>query len=198
MKLKDLFTYIAFLHKFNTVERTVKTSGKNGLESDAEHSYQLALVAWYITEKLNLNLDRPLLLEYALVHDLVEIYAGDTDPHKHLKEFIGSKDERERRALKKIEKKFPDFKSLHNTLQKYEELNDRESRFVYLVDKILPVMNTYLAHDSYYSVNNVSYEKWKAWLETKRVKANFDDPAFDELLNKLADFLSKIEKGFFG
>jgi 5'-deoxynucleotidase YfbR-like HD superfamily hydrolase len=55
-KLKELFVY----HKVR--------KGRN----------QLAMLAWYLADSNGLSLDKNLLLRYALVHDFVEVYAGDT------------------------------------------------------------------------------------------------------------------------
>ena len=46
-------------------------------ENDTEHSYNLAMTAWYLAKWFP-ELNRDLLIRYALVHDLVEVHAGDT------------------------------------------------------------------------------------------------------------------------
>jgi putative hydrolase of HD superfamily len=197
MTAKELMQYIEFLNKFSAINRTVKTKGKRGFETDAEHSYQLALVAWYVSEKTNLKLNRQRLLEYSLVHDLVEVYAGDTDPYSHSTDFINSKAKREHLALKQIKHEFPDFQSLTTIIEKYEKLEDQESKLVYLLDKILPVLNTYISDHSYYKDNNVSFETWKKWLDAKIVKSKLSDPAALDLLKKITLVLNDKSKFIF-
>jgi len=178
-------------------QRAVKIKGKDGFESNAEHSYQLALVCWYLIDAYNLKLNRQIVFEYALAHDLVEVYAGDTDPHKHSKEFIASKEIREKAAFEKIEKEFSGFKKLLQTIEQYEKKTDEESRFVYLIDKIMPVINTYLAGDSYYKENSVSFDKWKNWLNKKRSGVSFNEESTNKLLDELVDFLKSNQEKVF-
>ncbi|OGI20017.1 MAG: hypothetical protein A3J06_00405 [Candidatus Moranbacteria bacterium RIFCSPLOWO2_02_FULL_48_19] len=197
MQFQELLEYIQFLNKFTAIKRTVKVSEEDRLESDSEHSYQLALVGWYVSEKLGLDLKKDLILKYALVHDLVEVYAGDTDPYNHSQDFIASQKEREEGALEKIKKKLPDFQSLHEAIEKYESLTDKEAKFVYLLDKILPVINTYLSKDAYYFKSGVSYERWKKHLDTKRLKVDFDEKSFQDLLEQIISFFRSVDKNFF-
>ena len=197
MKFQELLEYVKFLNSFTAIKRTVKVTEEERLESNSEHSYQLALVGWYVSEKLRLGLRKDLILEYALVHDLVEVYAGDTDPYNHAEDFINSKEEREKKALEKIKGNFPDFPSLYDSIKRYEMFADREAKFLYLLDKILPVINTYLSKDSYYFKSGVSYERWKKHLDTKRLKANFGEEAFQDLLEQVASFFKSVDEGFF-
>lgn len=78
MNIKRILNFSEFIIKFNQLERRIYATGENRLENDSEHSFQLAMVSWYIisTEKLKYDIDK--IIKYALVHDLVEIYAGDT------------------------------------------------------------------------------------------------------------------------
>lgn len=189
MKIDELISLVDFLSGFSSIKRTVRIKDHKDFENDAEHSYTLSISSWYIAEKLNLNINRERLFEYALAHDLVEVYAGDTDPHKSSAQHIDSKIEREKNALAKIKNRFPDFYSLHKAIENYEQLTDIESQVVYLTDKILPVINTYLSKDSYYIDNKVSFDKWKQWFESKRDKVELKQPEFMSLIQQLSDFL---------
>lgn len=46
-------------------------------ENDVEHSFTVALLCWYLHEKVHPELDMALILKYAMAHDFVERYAGD-------------------------------------------------------------------------------------------------------------------------
>lgn len=197
MDFEKLLNLFRLSHKFAGIERTVKLQNREAWETDAEHSYQLALLGWYLNDVFDLKLDRQKVLEYAIVHDLVEVYAGDTDPHKHSEEFKASKHEREAAALNKIQHEFPNFTSLTETIKKFESLADDESKFVYLLDKIVPVVNTYLSGHDYYFANGVSYTRWQEWLNEKRQKASFVNGKFNLLLDKVSDFFGNVKPGFF-
>ncbi len=195
--MSQLFKLFELTHRFAGIERSVKIIDRDSMESDAEHSYQLAIMAWYLNNKLKLKLDRQKILEYALCHDLVEVYAGDTNPHTHPKKFIASKHRRETAALRKIRSRFPDFDNLYKTINKFERLGDKESKFIYLLDKILPVINTYLADQRFYYDSKVTYKRWNEWLQEKRKKAGFNQKDFNMLLDEVERFFAKVKPGFF-
>lgn len=73
--IEDMITFSKFLIKFRSITRVIDFSYDTRSENDAEHSWYLAMMAWYIisTKKLNLSLEKVLL--YCIAHDLVEIYA---------------------------------------------------------------------------------------------------------------------------
>ncbi len=194
--INDLFKLISFSQKFASVTRTVKIGSRENCENDAEHSYQVGLIAWYVAEKLNLRADQGKILEYATVHDLVEVYAGDTDPHLHSTEFKNSKVEREKAALEQIKSDFPDFPSLHKTIEAYETHSDTESRLVYIVDKILPVINTFLSQHTYYIDSKVSFEKWKSWLQEKMDKVDAEKLLGQNFFTELIEFFEQHREMF--
>ena len=98
-KLEQLIDFINFTHEFREVVRIARSPNNKRFENDAEHSYQLAMVAWFLIEQDKLKLKKELCFMYALAHDLVEIYAGDT--YIFDKDNALSKQKREKEALKK-------------------------------------------------------------------------------------------------
>ena len=117
-KFRQLLDFVKFTEEFRAVARYEGSKLGKKIETSNEHSYQVAMVAWFLIEQDNLKFNRELCLMYAMAHDLVEIYAGDTFSFN--KERISSQGERESEALKKIEKRFPNFKSLIKIIKKYE------------------------------------------------------------------------------
>lgn len=156
-KLDGLIDFINFTHEFREVIRYEGTKLGKKVENDAEHSYQLAMVAWFLIEQDKLKLNKEKCFMYALAHDLVEIYAGDTfafDKKHNL-----SKQKREKEALKKIEKRFPSFKTLIKIIENFENMEDAESKFVYALDKIVPPIQIYLENGKMWHDKNISFEK---------------------------------------
>lgn len=143
--MENLLQFITLTKQFRSVKRRIEfKDGTN--ENDAEHSYQLAMTAWYIIEANNLKLDVGLVMKYALAHDLVEVYAGDTPSEVH-KEFEGernTKHQREEEAAHRLQKEFVEFAGLHDIIERYEKREDEESKLVYALDKIMPILNIYL------------------------------------------------------
>ena len=160
--MQKIFPIIKLATKSATVQRT--TGYRNGhFENDSEHSYQLALVCWSANEQYNLGLNDELILKLALVHDLVEIYAGDTDAHEN-KEEIASKEEREKVAIEKLNTEYANFKNILNSIKIYEEGNTDEAKLVYFLDKITPDVNIYNSNSYYYKDRKVTLECWVSWL----------------------------------
>ncbi|MAF79910.1 hypothetical protein CL629_02395 [bacterium] len=195
--LKDIFRFIRFLNKYQAVERSVPVPDREILENDVEHSYQLAMIAWYVVDRKKLKLSKERIWEYSLAHDLVEVYAGDTDAHTASEEEKQSKEGREHVAFEKIKEEFPGFASLHKVIERYERREDDESKLVYVLDKILPVMNVYIASDDYYVRNGVTHEKYVEWLKGKIQNVSMSVLGFEDLVEELLVFLDKKRKGFF-
>lgn len=156
--LLPLFEFIDFTHKFQQVKRTILATGEDRDENDAEHSYQLALVAWYLIRSRGFKLNIDKVLQYSLVHDLVEVYAGDTYFHTANPVLKDSKQQREQAAAEKITTQFAEFSDLREIIDRYEQRADPEAAFVYALDKILPVINIYLDQGKSWQRDRVTYE----------------------------------------
>ncbi len=194
MKFSKQFTnlvdFVNFTHEFREVARYAGSRLGKRIETDAEHSYQVAMVAWFLIEQDKLNLNRELCLMYALAHDLVEAYAGDT--YIYDKRQMLSKHEREQKALDKIKKRFSHFKTLVNIIKKYEKREDKESKFIYAVDKILPPLQIYLEKGKMWHKKKVSL---KDTLESKNTKIAVSpevDKCWQELLIELVKNNKKL------
>lgn len=155
--IDSLLKFVDLTHRFQQVRRALYATGEERMENDAEHSFQLALVAWYIVEKDSLTFDTDKVLKYALVHDLVEIHAGDTDAYGP-EEHKATKHIREMQAAQQLRLDLPEFAELHGIISAYELLSDEESKFVYALDKMLPPMNVYLDGGRIWQERNQSPE----------------------------------------
>lgn len=170
--LKELFEFIDLTHKFQQVERVIDLPNSNHRENDAEHSYQLTMVAWYLVTKHKLQLDLTLVIKYALIHDLVEAYAGDSfiydgDPDREKKKKV-----KEEIAMKKLEENFPDFRDLHHLIKSYEKKTYQEAKFIWALDKMIPIWNIYLDNGRSWHKENISL---KMLIENKTSKVKASD-----------------------
>jgi len=143
-----LLEFQKLLAAFSQVERGAHRShlGTFVPENDTEHSYNLAMTGWYLSQWFP-ELDKNKVISYALIHDLVEVHAGDTYFYGS-KEDLNSKVDREAQALKQLEKDWSDFEDLTKAIHNYEKKSEPESQFVYALDKIMPIMLIYI-HDGY-------------------------------------------------
>lgn len=147
------------LSDLTQVERkTYRPRGREFVrENDAEHSYSLAMMAWFLAQWFP-QLDRNLLIRYALVHDLVEAYAGDTPTHGS-EELLATKAEREAKAIEQLKKDWPDFAEANNAIDEYENRSTNEARFIYALDKVMPMMLGYNTHGYAWKMDGFTTDK---------------------------------------
>ncbi|HEV7121622.1 MAG TPA: HD domain-containing protein [Candidatus Paceibacterota bacterium] len=145
MKLERILDFVRMQMEFQKVERVLRVPGMpDRWENDVEHSYNLAMLGWYIVTSEKLDLDADLVIKYGMIHDLVEVYAGDTYIYEKDPAHAASKHEREAAAAKRLAEEFPDFPDLHQLIETYEKREDAESTFIYALDKLQPVLHIYL------------------------------------------------------
>ena len=193
MELVDILQFSKLLNTFGCVERVCYKPDTEVRENDVEHSYQLAMLAWYIAGNSSLALNKDLVLRYALVHDLVEVYAGDTYLYSKNQDDHDSKQEREESARLRIVDEFPLFADLHTTILQYEKREDDESRFVYVLDKIHPVIQIYLDKGRMWKEQKVTLSML---LEKKKDKIDIS-PELIPIWNELEKILIENESSLF-
>lgn len=174
--------FVKFLHAYRRVERNTCRQGEERHENDVEHSFQVAMTAWYLAEALELDLDLGKVLRYALAHDLVETYAGDVPAFSRDAEAKARKTERERLAAERIRAEFPDFAALHETIAAYEKREDAESRFVYATDKMDPLVNDLLDGGRVVKECSLSLEDIVAYNRPRVSECAELMPAYDEIM----------------
>ena len=137
--------------RFARVDRVTLYEDGTTLESDTDHTVMLSLSACALASALIPELDIGKVAQYALVHDLVEVYAGDTPTFGVSLNNKQAKDAREHQALLQIKKEFAGtFPWIAETIERYESLKDSESRFVKTLDKAMPKLTHILNHGAYY------------------------------------------------
>ncbi len=192
--LQKLLGFAKILNELQKVERVIRVPGSERWENDVEHSYSLAMLAWYIIESEHLSLDKEKVFSYALAHDLVEVYAGDTYIYSEDKEFLASKPERERLAAERLVGEFPDVPEIHTAIKGYVTKEDPESRFVYALDKVEPMLKVYLDNGRTWQEKKITLEMLYEHKKAKIALSPEIQPYFDEFM----ELLRKEEKKLFG
>lgn len=80
IKNERLFSQIAFIHeidKLKYIQRKTRLFNSERAENDAEHSWHLAMMTIVLAEHANVKVDVLKVLKMVLIHDVVEIDAGD-------------------------------------------------------------------------------------------------------------------------
>ncbi len=139
---------VAFLleaDRLKQVERRTRILGGGRRENSAEHSWHLALFALVLAEWSNEPIDLTRVLALCLVHDLVEIDAGDTFAYDDAGN--RTKLEREQAAAERIFELLPAEQArwLRALWDEYEAGETPESRFANAVDRMQPVLLNHAA-----------------------------------------------------
>ncbi|MGD9212471.1 MAG: HD domain-containing protein [Desulfobacteraceae bacterium] len=159
MKIESIIDFLKKIEKFKACERTCQTTSIGRAESDAEHSWHLAVFIMLLEKEFK-QLDFSKMLKMALIHDLPEIYAGDTNPYRG---DTANKEDNEKKAAEQLFENLPreitnDFTSLFN---EYIEQESAESKIVKATDKLMPLIQNLCTNENHSSYRklNVKYEE---------------------------------------
>lgn len=123
--------------QYAQIYRAPRLIGSNENESDTDHTFMLGMLACSLQEYCAPELERGKLAEYALVHDFVEVYAGDTVTLGMIDK--SEKEEKEEASLQRLKREYDTvFPWIGEAIERYESQKDPEARFIKVLDKILP------------------------------------------------------------
>lgn len=196
--MKNFQTILEFqklLKKFNQVYRDCNSIHNSAhVDNDVEHSYRVAMLCWMIADEYSLKLNTDKVIKYALVHDLVEIYAGDVSIYKNHANAQKNKDLKEHKSLLRLKKEFPKLKSFWKIIDAYEKRKDEESKFVYLIEKLEPILLVILSERDHFKKRKVTIEKFTE-MKQRKIK---DIDSFAQIFNKeIFEYLGKNKKKLF-
>lgn len=139
-RLEKQLRFILEADKSKQVFRQTYLSDGTRKENDAEHSWHLALMCALLSEYANEPIDVAKTMIMVLIHDLIEIDAGDTYAYDEAGN--ATKRERELKAADRIFKLLPDDQSawLRGLWEEFEEAETPEARFALALDKVQPVL----------------------------------------------------------
>lgn len=150
-------------------------------ESDTDHTVMLALVA---AELAPPRLDRGRVLAYAIVHDLVEVYAGDTPTLVALDEAgRRAKDAREAAALARFRDELGADSWVVRTIEAFEAQADPEARWVKLLDKSAPKLTHILNGGRSIREHGVSLEGARNRVVGQLIHAERTSPDLPEVVD---------------
>ena len=105
-RLEKQIAFILEADKEKNILRQTHLSGHGRRENDAEHAWHMALMAWLLKEYSNQEIDIARTMAMCLIHDIVEIDAGDT--YAYDEEGLKTQKEREEKAKQRIISLLPD------------------------------------------------------------------------------------------
>ena len=139
-RLQKQLNFILEIDKEKNIYRQTHLSGNGRNENDAEHAWHMAIMAYLLKEYSNNEIDIAKTMMMCLIHDIVEIYAGDT--YAYDDEAKKTQVERENKAKEKIYSLLPDDQKeeLINLFNEFEAQVTPESRFARAMDNLQPML----------------------------------------------------------
>jgi putative hydrolase of HD superfamily len=157
-RLQQQLNFLMEIDQLKQIERQTAITGGSRRENTAEHSWHLAMYALVLQEWSNAAVDIAHVLALCLVHDIVEIDAGDTFAYDTTG--YADKDEREQKAADRIFGLLPDDQRdrLRSLWNEYEAQETPESQFANAVDRMQPAMlNHHAGDESPWKRHGVTY-----------------------------------------
>ena len=143
-RLKKQIDFIIELDKMKSVFRQTLLIDHTRHENDAEHSWHFAVCALLLKEYASpeVNVDRAIRM--ALVHDLIEIYAGDTFAYDDKGNM--SKEAREKAAADKLFSKLDDDQGLElrGLWEEFDAMETPDSLYAASLDRLQPLINNHM------------------------------------------------------
>lgn len=128
------------IDKVKNVFRQTHLSGNGRNENDAEHSWHMAIMAYLFREYANEKVDIAKVMLMCLIHDIVEIDAGDT--YAYDTESLQTQKTREEAAKKRIFSILPEEQAAELTalFDEFEAYETAESKFAHAMDNFQPLI----------------------------------------------------------
>jgi putative hydrolase of HD superfamily len=139
-RLKKQLAFALEIDKEKNVFRQTHLSGQGRNENDAEHAWHMAVMAYLLKEYANEEIDIAKTMIMCLIHDIVEIDAGDT--YAYDPEAKKTQKEREQRAKERLFGMLPEDQreELTALFEEFEALQSPEARFVRAMDNLQPLL----------------------------------------------------------
>ena len=139
-RMKKQIEFALEIDKVKNIFRQTHLSMNGRNENDAEHAWHMAIMAYLLQEYANEPVDIAKVMLMCLIHDIVEIEAGDT--YAYDEENLKTQKAREDAAKERIfsilpEEQKAEFTALFDEFEAYETA---ESKFVHAIDNLQPLL----------------------------------------------------------
>ena len=139
-RLEQQIQFLVEIDKVKNIFRQTYLADGNRKENDAEHSWHIALMAFLLKEHVEEPVDVMKVIIMVLIHDLVEIDAGDTYAY----DAAGATDKRERegKATDRIFGLLPKDQGIYfrELWEEFEAYETADAKYAHLLDNFQPVL----------------------------------------------------------
>lgn len=141
-RLEQQFEFIREIDRLKTVVRETYLADLSRKENSAEHSWQLALMAVVLREHVDEDVDLERVVKMVLLHDVVEVDAGDTYAYADERE---EQIEREREAAERIFGILPEDQeeTFRELWEEFEARETPEARYAKALDRLQPLLHNH-------------------------------------------------------
>ena len=142
-RFQQQIAFLLELDKLKNIYRQTLVLHEDRAENDAEHSFHLAIMACILAEHANEPVDVLHVMKMVLVHDVVEIDAGDT--YCYDTKGYEDKAEREQKAADRLFALLPEEqeREFRGLWEEFEEKATPEAKFANALDRIQPMLLNY-------------------------------------------------------
>ena len=139
-RLDDQFRFILEIDKEKSIVRQTPISDASRMENDAEHAWHMAVMTLLLSEYAAEKIDVLRTVSMLLIHDLIEIYAGDT--YAFDEEAKAGQAERERAAADRLYALLPEDqgRKMRGLWDEFEAAETPEAKFARAMDNLQPMM----------------------------------------------------------
>ena len=139
-RLEDQIRFILEIDKEKNILRQTHISGFARQENDAEHAWHMATMVYLLKEYANEGFNVAKAMMMALIHDVVEIDAGDA--YAYDPQALATQKEKEERAAERIFGLLPDDQrdELRALFEEFEKGETAEAKFVKAMDNFQPLL----------------------------------------------------------
>lgn len=188
-RFKKQIAFILEADKEKNILRQTHINGYSRQETDAEHAWHMAMMVYLLQEYANEKFDVAKAMMMALVHDIVEIDAGDTYAY----DSVGaqSSKQKEAQAAERIFGILPDDqrKELQALFEEFEACETAEAKFVRAMDNFQPL----LLNDSNNGADWRLHGVKKTQVVNRQIKSNLGSSAVWEYTQSLIE--KNVRKG---
>lgn len=139
-RLEKQMQFCREIDKEKFIGRQTYLTGGERKENDAEHAWHMAIMAYLLQEYANQEVDIGRVMILCLIHDIVEIEAGDT--YAYDEEAKKTQAERERKAAEHLFAMLPEdqCRMMHELFDEFEHGDTPEARFARAMDNFQPLL----------------------------------------------------------
>ncbi len=158
-RLASQLDFLIEMDKLKSIQRHSLLVNGSRAENSAEHSWHLAVMAMILSEYAGEAVDAGHVVRMLLVHDIIEIDAGDTFAYD-IQANLG-KAQRERLAADRLFGLLPEDQAieLRALWEEFEARETGEARFAHAMDRLMPLLHNYLNEGATWVKNGVTLEQ---------------------------------------